>query len=619
MAHRILLVEDDSRFAQQLSSLLQFHGHRVFVAYEGGVALELFEEEEPDLVLTEMMLPDTTGPALVEVLRTFPGGADVPVLMMSQTYHTGAKFEDDLQRLGVLAFLHKPFSVTDLGRRVARILGGRDDGRAEVRELVARGPAKRRAPTKSGSGGTAEVSLPSLGKPVRAVVSAATREVELPSVGRSSASFPPVAPGRSAPSQPVRSLPERRLTATVWVETVGSLFHDGASGVLRVKSDDATRKVFFLNGYPVWAEVEPPLLGCAEYLLRKERISEEQSRQIADKQVRLGWSTQRVLVAMQLLTVQEMDQLLQGWVEDEFAGVLGRKGTVEFRAGDRFAEEIPVYELNPISALWGGLSKSLRLGTAEVGLARAEGRYLRRRRSRDRLFGYIATSTVLQEVRDWLAGSRSFESIRDYFASDWEEVARCLWTAVHAGIVEITDEPEDDEVSLAGMTSLELVAADGDDAAGETMRFDRETVEALLREGPHDVDAPDLDDPEVRIIHDYVSKMDRDHYAFLGVGRDASLVAINEAYERLAPFYRPGRPGDRIQGDVRRKAKELLSRLGRAWKVLSDPDQRQTYDRELSGDSAWWTGEADGDSAAFEVEVEVEEDEFEIEVEVELD
>ena len=616
MGHRVLLVEDDTSFALQLGSLLAQHGHEVLQACDGETAIEQFADEDPDLILTQMMLPDGSGPELVEAIRGLPGGHDVPVLLMSQTYHSGRLFEEDLQRLGVLGFLHKPFSLTELARRVDRILGGPGAGREKVQRTVAAAPPERPGQTRpgtasaTGGGGTAEVTLDSLGLGRRQAPKEPRQSAEVAaSFGRPAASFPPRAAPPPAEVRPARNIPRRRLDPVRYVEVVAELFHNGDSGVLRLKGDQASWKLYVLNGYPVWVEVDPPVYGCADYLLRRGRITDEQSRQIADRQVRLGWSAQRVLLAMQLLTVQEMDRLLQGWVEDELTRGLSIRGEMEFRGGDRFASEIPVYEVNPISAIWAGVQRTIRLGAAEIGLVKAEGRYLTRRRTHDRLFGYVATTPVLQELRDWLGESRQYDAIRDYFSSDWEEVARGLWMLVHAGVVRVTDEPAED--TLASLGAIEMVSG-GDDGAAQTMRFDRETVDALLAEGPHAVDAPDLEDPEVRIIHDYVSKMDQDHYAFLGVTRDATGADIDQAYERLAPAYRPAKLGSRIQGDTRRKAKELLARLVRAWSVLADVTQRQAYDAETLREVDW-DDEEDlaGESADFVVEVDEEPVDFE--------
>jgi CheY-like chemotaxis protein len=617
MGHRVLIVEDDASFAQQLESLVRSHGHEVLQALDGETAIERFADEDPDLILAAMMLPDGSGPELIEAIRGLPGGDEIPVLLMSQTYHSGRLFEEDLQRLGVLGFLHKPFSLTDLTRRVDRILAGPEGGREKVRRTVAAAPPARPGQTRPtissaiGGGGTAEVSLDSLGLGRRR----ATSSKQAPGVEAALESARPPSPPRPPPPsevRPARNIPKRRLDPVRYVEVVADLFHNGDSGVLRLKSDQATRKLYFLNGYPVWVEVDPPVFGCADYLLRQGRITEPQSREIADKQVRLGWSAQRVLLAMQLLTVQEMDRLLQGWVEDELTRGLSIRGEMEFRGGDRFASEIPVYEVNPISAIWAGVQRTIRLGAAEIGLVKAEDRYLTRRRTHDRLFGYVATTPVLQELRDWLGESRQFDSIRDYFSSDWEEVARGLWMLVHGGVVRVTEEPAED--TLASLGAIEMVIGPDDEAA-QTMRFDRETVDALLAEGPHDVDAPDLDDPEVRIIHDYVSKMDQDHYAFLGIAREASAAEIDQAYERLAPAYRPAKLGTRIQGDSRRKAKELLARLVRAWSVLSDRVQRESYDAETWRETSWDDGDAGedpaGESTEFVVEIDEEPADFE--------
>src|SRR5262249_43966532 len=66
---------------------------------------------------------------------------------------------------------------------------------------------------------------------------------------------------------------------------------------------------------------------------------------------------------------------------------------------------------------------------------------------------------------------------------------------------------------------------------------------------------------------------ERDHYAELGVARDASTEDIGRAFRRLAAKYHPDRnPGDK-------PAEERFKRIAEAYNVLSDPKSRAAYDR----------------------------------------
>jgi len=67
------------------------------------------------------------------------------------------------------------------------------------------------------------------------------------------------------------------------------------------------------------------------------------------------------------------------------------------------------------------------------------------------------------------------------------------------------------------------------------------------------------------------------HYEALGLERDASADAIRVAFRRLAREHHP----DRFQGEARRRAEERFQEITEAFNILSRPDSREKYDREL--------------------------------------
>jgi len=626
---RILVVHDDPHQAAELLRLLRQRGHEVEHAQLAASALRQFADRQHDIVLAEVMLPDSTGTVFAGNLRKLPAGADVPVVLISQVYGSGDLLDDELDRLGILHFLPQPFSLTDLMRRIGRIAAGPALARELVREKRARSARRgggavaadlatndfpsldlpldidepsiegegapdapawmRDDPPEYGATAEVEVSFGRVaGEPDPQEVEhaspeshEATTEVDL-DIGR---------PSSASVVKPAyfRNLPLQRHDAGAWVRTISDLFHHRDAGELKLTGDDTSRTFYVLNGYPVWVEVEPPEAGCAAYLQQEGWITESEAGRMASTQTRLGWGVTRTLSTLQILRPEEVDALLQGWVAREVAEGLNRGGHFEFRGGDEFTDRIPVYEVNPISALWGVVQTTLRLGTAEIGLSKVEDHYVRRKRTHDRLFGYIATTSALNELKDWLGESRAFESLRDYFEDDWEEVARCLWFGVQSGVIEVTEEPADDVTSLAEIATLDIALEGEEDLSEVTQRFGKEEVARILaqveqRDAAEASAAAEEDDPELRIIRDYIEKMEQDHYHFLAVERDCSTEELQAAYDRLAERYRPTSLPDSVAPDVRRKGKELLARLVRAWRVLSEPARRRAYDAGLGED-----------------------------------
>ncbi len=118
---RILLVEDEAPVARLVERVLRDHGYQVVRTASAAEALAAVARERAfDLVLTDVVLPGQSGRALVDELRVNTPG--LRALFMS------GYTEDTMARHGVGAqveFLHKPFTVASLTRRVRDVLDGR--------------------------------------------------------------------------------------------------------------------------------------------------------------------------------------------------------------------------------------------------------------------------------------------------------------------------------------------------------------------------------------------------------------------------------------------------------------------------------------------------------------
>ena len=80
MSSRILIVEDEVQLARLMELELDHEGYAVKVSHNGREALELLKEEEFDLVLLDIMLPEMDGIEVCGRLRKF---SDIPVIMVT--------------------------------------------------------------------------------------------------------------------------------------------------------------------------------------------------------------------------------------------------------------------------------------------------------------------------------------------------------------------------------------------------------------------------------------------------------------------------------------------------------------------------------------------------------
>ncbi len=100
----ILLVEDDAGERQMLALNLEEAGHTVLQACDGSEALQILTRTRPDLILTDIVMPEMDGFALCKTLKDNPQTQHIPVIILTAR----GKMEDAFAALGVAGFLEKP-------------------------------------------------------------------------------------------------------------------------------------------------------------------------------------------------------------------------------------------------------------------------------------------------------------------------------------------------------------------------------------------------------------------------------------------------------------------------------------------------------------------------------
>lgn len=120
MSASILVVEDEASLATLLSYNLEKAGYAVSVATTGEDAMLLLEEEPPDLVLLDWMLPHVSGIEICRRLRRMPQTRDLPVIMLTAR----GEEADRIRGLdtGADDYVTKPFSPSELVARIRALL-----------------------------------------------------------------------------------------------------------------------------------------------------------------------------------------------------------------------------------------------------------------------------------------------------------------------------------------------------------------------------------------------------------------------------------------------------------------------------------------------------------------
>lgn len=113
MDKTILVVDDEKPIADILQFNLIKEGYRVICAYDGDEALQKVEEEQPDLMLLDIMLPKRDG---MEVCREIRKKYDFPIIMLTAK---GSEIDKVLGlEMGADDYVTKPFSTRELIARV---------------------------------------------------------------------------------------------------------------------------------------------------------------------------------------------------------------------------------------------------------------------------------------------------------------------------------------------------------------------------------------------------------------------------------------------------------------------------------------------------------------------
>ena len=107
---RILIIEDDLHIGDMVARVLTKEGYAVSRSYSGTEALFVIAENEPDLVLLDLMLPGFSGEELLDKLSAFP------VIVVSAKADVDSRVE--LLNSGAVDYITKPFDVRELLARI---------------------------------------------------------------------------------------------------------------------------------------------------------------------------------------------------------------------------------------------------------------------------------------------------------------------------------------------------------------------------------------------------------------------------------------------------------------------------------------------------------------------
>lgn len=127
MKERILIIEDDEAILKVLKRVLAYEGYQVDTSLDGQAGLTMANNEHPDLIILDWMLPDMDG---LEVCRRLRLVGSIPILMLTAK----DTIQDRVQGLdaGADDYVVKPFELDELLARIRALLRRTQPDRAQV-------------------------------------------------------------------------------------------------------------------------------------------------------------------------------------------------------------------------------------------------------------------------------------------------------------------------------------------------------------------------------------------------------------------------------------------------------------------------------------------------------
>jgi DNA-binding response OmpR family regulator len=132
---KVLIVDDDRDVLESMEAAFQSEGAATQLAMDGQEAVQICQEDPPDLVILDMMLPKRSGFLVLEKVK---GNEDSPLVIMV-TANEGKRHQAYAQSLGVDRYLLKPVPLSRLIDTAVTLIDEAD----EADESAERTPSKR--------------------------------------------------------------------------------------------------------------------------------------------------------------------------------------------------------------------------------------------------------------------------------------------------------------------------------------------------------------------------------------------------------------------------------------------------------------------------------------------
>ncbi|HOE67444.1 MAG TPA: response regulator [Candidatus Hydrogenedentes bacterium] len=122
---KVLVVDDEPDLVEFIARLLRAEGFDVLTAYDGINAMDMTENERPDIILLDIMMPMVSGYEVCQQIKANPMTRNIPILCMTSAHSIDARARS--RQAGAATVIVKPFTPAELVAQVRRHLPEADD------------------------------------------------------------------------------------------------------------------------------------------------------------------------------------------------------------------------------------------------------------------------------------------------------------------------------------------------------------------------------------------------------------------------------------------------------------------------------------------------------------
>ena len=117
---KVLVVDDEPNIVQTLKDRLEMNDYQVCVAHNGDDGLKTAQEQAPDVILLDVIMPVMDGHEMLEKLRQQDWGKDISVIML--TARSQAQDIARARACGIEDYIIKPFDLSELLEKIEHIV-----------------------------------------------------------------------------------------------------------------------------------------------------------------------------------------------------------------------------------------------------------------------------------------------------------------------------------------------------------------------------------------------------------------------------------------------------------------------------------------------------------------